>query len=97
MSELIHKRRLFSEELQTSSKSPHLSCILGDNVVHSWSPKHMDMLSYDTLALVHVLGDVLDSLDIGSLIRSFIGASTEKEVTFGQRVPHAATLPGRFI
>lgn len=35
------------------------------------------------LALMHVHGDIVDSLDIGSLMRSFISSNPERKATFG--------------
>ncbi|CAJ1057175.1 zinc finger MYM-type 1-like protein [Xyrichtys novacula] len=43
--------------------------------------RHKKRLTH--LALMHVHSDVMDSLDIGSLMRSFISANPERKATFG--------------
>lgn len=67
--------------------SPHLSCIIRENIFHSAPPEdmvaHNDDAKKTHLALMHVHGDVLDRLDIGSLMRSFISVNPERKATFG--------------
>uniref|UniRef100_A0A1A8UJL7 Uncharacterized protein n=1 Tax=Nothobranchius furzeri TaxID=105023 RepID=A0A1A8UJL7_NOTFU len=70
---------------------PHqCSCLpvsaASSEMFHSAPPEHMVTHNHDTtrltyLALMQVHEEILDSLDIGSLIRSFISANPERKAT----------------
>ena len=49
----------------------------------TWLRKTMTQKRLTHLALMHVHGHILDSLDIDSLMRSFISANPERKATFG--------------
>ncbi|CAL8310614.1 unnamed protein product [Gadus morhua 'NCC'] len=55
-----------------------------ENMLHkTWLRTTMTQKRLTHLALMHMHGHILDSLDIDSLMRSFISANPERKATFG--------------
>lgn len=77
----VYKQRLFSKKLKSSLNyhiPSNLSCIIWENNVHSSTPEDTVTRNKKRLmlfTLLHVHRDVLDSLDIGNLIKSFISTN----------------------